>query len=330
MEDKIEYKEIVALLIKDSGFKNQKEMVSHLSKWLDCTETAVYNKLHDRSKFTIEDLVLICHKLQISLDSIIFNSKAKSANVNFFADGLKYKPRNYNDYINNIIGYYAKIKQLQQVKGYFLANEVPLFHFLHFPNLMYLKLYIWNKINWKIPGVSEEYRFADLKNNPELKQSLLVLKDLFHSFPNVEIWNPNMLDNTISQFLYLKEVHIIHDKDDLYYIRKEFTDLITYLEELTLTGKKLPNAKGQEMECNIYVTDLTLGSEVILVKSEQTDMLFQQIDVPNYMQTTDQKMIKNQYDFFENIRKISTFITHAGEKERLIFFARMRQQLKKL
>lgn len=69
---------------------------------------------------------------------------------------------------------------------------------------------------------------------------------------------------------------------------------------------------------------------VILVKSEQVDMLFQQIDVPNYMQTSDQNMIDNQFRFFENIRKISTLITNAGEKERLIFFANMRQKLQRL
>ncbi|HMR86959.1 MAG TPA: hypothetical protein PKD51_02335 [Saprospiraceae bacterium] len=36
------------------------------------------------------------------------------------------------------------------------------------------------------------------------------------------------------------------------------------------------------------------------------------------------------FRFFENIRKISTFITNAGEKERLIFFANMREKLKKM
>ena len=59
-------------------------------------------------------------------------------------------------------------------------------------------------------------------------------------------------------------------------------------------------------------------------------MLSQQIDVPNYMQNSDPKMIDNQFRFFENIRKISTFITNAGEKERLIFFANMREKLKKM
>jgi hypothetical protein len=322
-----EYKTIVDLLIKNSGFKNQKELVVQISHWLGCKETAVYNKLNGRSHFTIEELVILCRKLQLSLDFLIFNSTSRSAHVTFFADGLKLKPRNYNDYINNIILYYTKIKQNQNARGYFLANEVPLFHLLNFPNLMYLKLYIWNKINWKISGLTSEYRFSDFKNNHELKQSISLLKELFHSFPNVEIWNPNMLDNTISQFQYLREVFIINEKDDLYYIRKEFGDLIDHLENLTLSGKKNPNSKGQEMPLDIYITDLTLGSEVILVKSDQFDMLFQQIDVPNYMQTSEQKMIDNQFTFFENIRKISTYISNAGEKERLIFFNRMRNQL---
>jgi len=322
-----EYRTIVDLLIKNSGFKNQKELVVQISHWLGCKETAVYNKLNGRSHFTIEELVILCRKLQLSLDFLIFNSTSRSAHVTFFADGLRLRPRNYNDYINNIILYYTKIKQNQNARGYFLANEVPFFHLLNFPNLMYLKLYIWNKINWKISGMTSEYRFSDFKNNHELKQSISVLKELFHSFPNVEIWNPNMLDNTISQFQYLREVYIINEKDDLYYIRKEFGDLIDHLENLTLSGKKSPNSKGQEMPLDIYITDLTLGSEVILVKSDQFDMLFQQIDVPNYMQTSEQKMIDNQFTFFENIRKISTYITNAGEKERLIFFNRMRNQL---
>ncbi|MBK8625717.1 MAG: hypothetical protein IPN86_09220 [Saprospiraceae bacterium] len=330
MIDQDEYSKVIELLIKRSGLKNLKETVCKFAEWLDMSEASIYNKVNGRSKFTIEELVIICRKLQVSLDYLIYNSTSNNANIHFFADGLKYKPRNFNDYINNIIGYYTKIKQLQDVTGYFMANEVPLFHFLNFPNLMYFKLYIWNKINWKIPGIPSEYRFADMKNNPELLQSIQVLKELFHSFPNVEIWNPNMLDNTIAQFQYLKDVHIIHDRDDLYYIKKEFSDLIDHLEELTLTGKKSANSHGEEMECDIYLTDLTLGSEIILVKSEQVDMLFQQIDVPNYMQTSDQNMIDNQFRFFENIRKISTLITNAGEKERLIFFANMRQKLQRL
>jgi len=57
------------------------------------------------------------------------------------------------------------------------------------------------------------------------------------------------------------------------------------------------------MKCDIYLTDLTSGSEIILVKSDQVDMLSQQIDVPNYMQTSDQKMIDSHFRFFGKHQK---------------------------
>ena len=151
---------------------------------------------------------------------------------------------------------------------------------------------------------------------------------MFNSFPNIEIWNPSILDNTLTQFKYLKDVGIISSQDDIFNFKKEMVQFIDYLEEITLSGHKPENSKSQKMASNIYITDLTLGSEIILVKSDPMDMLFQQIDVPNYMHTSDERMIKNQFSFFENIRKISTHITHAGEKERLIYFNSLRQRLK--
>jgi hypothetical protein len=322
-----DYDKIIESVIQQSGYKNKKMLVHQLSKWLEVSETSVYNKLRDRSKFSVDELALICKKLKISLDHIIFNTESQNAYVHFFADGLRYQPRHFSDYIQVIINYFSKIKQLQDVTGYFLANEVPLFHFLSFPNLLYLKLFIWNKINWKIPQVSQKYDFNAFKRDQDLQQSVKYLRDLFNSFHNVEIWNPSILDNTIAQFKYLKDVKIISDKEDIYQFSREMERFIDYLEELTITGYKPQNAKDKQMSAHIFITDLTLGSEIILVKSEQMDMLFQQIDVPNYMHTSDEKMIRNQFAFFENIRKMSTHITHAGEKERLIFFDSLRQRL---
>jgi len=327
MDLRTDYYKIIENIIQQSGYKNKKMMVDDMSQWLEISTSSVYNKLQDRSRFTIEEIAIICKKLKISLDGLIFNTSSKNAYVHFFADGLRYQPRNFADYVNVIINYFSKIKQLQDVTGYFLANEVPLFHFLSFHNLLYLKLFIWNKINWQIPEVSKSYSFSEFKNDSELQQSVKYLKELFNSFPNIEVWNPSILDNTLTQFKYLKDVGIISEKDDIFNFKIEMKQFIDYLEDLTLSGHKPENSKGQKMACNIYITDLTVGSEIILVKSDQMDMLFQQIDVPNYMHTSDERMIKNQVAFFENIRKISTHITHAGEKERLIYFNTLRQRL---
>lgn len=324
------YELVINHLIKHAGFKNLKELVINVSGWLGVSEASIYNKVNGRSKFSVEELLFICQKTNVSLDNFIQNGQTKNSYVPFYADGLKYKPRNFSDYISNIINYYTKIRMLKDVHGYFLANEVPMFHLLAFPHLMYLKLYMWNRINWQMEGINKSFSFDDFKNDIELSRNIKILKDLYYSFPDTEIWNPYMLDNTIAQYLYLRDINAIKSKEDHSYIKQEFYDLIDHLEELTIKGKKPLNSKNVEMDCNIYINDINLGSEVILVKSEQYNLLFQQIDVPNYMRTTDERMVTNQFKFFENIRKISAFIIYAGEKERLTFFARLKAQVEKI
>jgi hypothetical protein len=328
-EDQI-YEQIASNIILRIGLGSQKDTVTTLSKWLNITETAIYNKLKGRSKFTIEEIYRICTKGDIAVESLFAIANFNKAMVPFFADGLKFKPRSYDDFINNIINYYSKIQQLSNVHGYFLANEVPLFHFLSFPHLLYLKMYIWNDINWKMPNVKSVYDSNSFIKSSEITMAAKILKEQFHSFPDTEIWNPYMLDNSISQYLYLRDTGAINDPADIKMIEHEFTKLIDHLELLTTSGIKPENARGKSFPLDIYITDLTLGSEVILVLSDDLNMLFQQIDVPNYMHTTHDAMIKCQFAFFNQVKAKSTHITKAGEKEKRIFFTRMRSVLGRL
>jgi len=330
MKKDINYSNIIDSLMQNLAFINRKHAVLYLSKWLDVSETSIYNKLNGRSHFTIEEIIIICQNANISLDSLNHSSSRNNSFIQFFADGLKYKPRSYDDYINNIIGYYIKVKQLTNVHGYFLANELPLFHFLSFPHLMYLKMYIWNEINWKIPGIGSEYQAHEFINNPTTKHALKILRDQFYSFPNTEIWNPYMLDNTVSQFLYLKELKIIRDENELKNIKDQFYLMVDSLENLTNTGHKPENSRGIKMNCDVFITDLIIGSEVILVISDDVSMMFQQIDVPNYMSSNDERMISNQLIFFNNIKKISSHITLSGGKDKHLFFTRMREKLDRI
>jgi hypothetical protein len=320
----------VSELISSLGFSTQKQAITNLAKWLNLKESSVYNKVNGRSHFTIEELYIITQNTEISFDTIFGKSLKTSAYIPFYADGFKYKPRNYTDYILNITGYYVKAKQMTNVHGYFLANEVPMFHFLQFPNLLYLKLYVWNKINWNIPGISNEYMPSELNNDAPFTHATKVLKDQFYSFASSEIWTPYMLDNTISQIKYLRNMEILTSSDDIITIKKELMQLIFYLEDLTNVGHKPENSKGQVFECDIYITDLSLGSEVIMVKSDDGSMLFQQLDVPNYMHSRDDKLLENQYNFFTKIKALSIHITKSAEIEKNFFFKRMKDQLTKL
>jgi hypothetical protein len=330
MKSFLAYDQIVEQLVQELNFPSQKDLVLYLVKLLKLKEASIYNKLNGRSHFNIEELFAICSSANISLDSILQqNAKYKSL-VPYYSEGLKYMPRTYQEYFINLIKYYSKIKKMEQVKGYFLASEVPQFHMLFFPRLMYLKMYLWNHLNWNIPGYGHDYKPDDFIKSSEIKYNVDILKDLFYSFPTVEIWNPSMLDITISQILYLRDLKIITDKKELEKIIKELNDLIAYLENLTITGLKVLDKKKAHSTCEIYIADLAVGSELILVKSSDGDLLFQQLDSPNYIMTIDKKMCDYINTYIDKIKQKATLITKSGAKDKKLFFMRMREQLKRL
>lgn len=327
MVSTLNHNAIVTYILDQHSYKNLRELVIHLSKLLNLTETSIYNKLQNRTQLNVVELLQIFSHLNLSMDELIQQNTKYNGFVPYFADGLKYKPRSFADYINNIIYYYTKVKQLPNAEGYFLANEIPLSHLLNFPRITYLKFYIWNRTNWKIGNISLDFDSQIIYKDEDLKHSITILKQLFSSFPNTEIWHPQMLDNSLSQYLYLKSLGVINKVEDIEAIKNEFFELVDFLEELTLTGLKPANAKGEQKECNIYFTELNIGSEVILVRSNELSMLFQQIDVPNYMRTTNERMIEHQQIYFDNIKNISTHITKTGEMARYRYMSILRKKI---
>lgn len=304
----------------------QKELVDVLAQITNNSNSTIYNKLSGRSKFNVEELCAIAERFNLSLDELLIN-RENSSYLPFHCDGIKYNPRNFNDYILNILKHFLFVKKQEEIHGYFIANETPLFHLLDFPFLMYLKFFISNRTNWQIEGISREFNFQTFHADAELKQSLLFLRDLFRTFPNTEIWNPHIIDNILSQFQYFRETGVISDSQDVFLFKKEMNGLIDYLQELTYTGHKPANRKGQTVPISIFLSEVALGSELLLIKSSSQSIMFQQIDVPNYMYTIDHRMIDKQYKYFQTLQNTSMNITTSNERDRIKFLKDLRNKL---
>jgi hypothetical protein len=290
------YHKVTQGLLSSIPGRNHKEKIIALADLLKLTEVAVYNKFNGRSRLTLEECVTICSRWQISFDNLVNISVIDPSFVPFYADGIKYNPRNFSEYLYKINQYYAKIRTLDQVHGYFLANEVPIYHILPFPNLLYMKFYIWNEFNWRIPELTNHYDPRVATKNHEFLTESKLSYDLFCSFDSTEIWNPHILDNTITQFENLIKLGVITSEIDIKNFKLEMYQLLDLLLSYTQTGTKQTNSKDRTYKTNIYVTDLNLGSEIILVKTKEIDFLFQQIDIPNYIRSTDKKMTQKVYE----------------------------------
>jgi hypothetical protein len=321
------YPAIVEKLLPLIKGDSTKDKCLYLSKILNVSDKAVYNKLTMRSALTVDELYQIARHERFSLDSLIPEQYGDRSYIPFYSDGVKYSPRHYHEYLSNINYYFNKIKSFSNTHGYFLANEIPLFHLLDHTYLMYLKLYIWNKINWDIPNHGTEFMPEILDALPEFKQECRNLKDAFRCFESTEVWNPGMLNNTIEQWKYLKDIGVIKDPQMDKTFKNELNKLIHELETMTDSGYKIANHKSQSYKSNIFITGLNMGSELIIVRSDNASILFQQLDVPNYLRTTDTKMIQKAWEYFNRIKKTANHISDGGDKEKIQFFNTLKQKV---
>ena len=304
--------------------------VPQLRQWLQISESSMYNKLSGRSRFSFEELATICRNADISLDQLIHLDNTKRSLVPFHMDGLMYPPRSFAEFLKNITNHFYKVKGNNNVHGLIISHEIPVFYLLLFPQLLYLKMYVWNRINWKIKDISSEYKPDSFIFHPDVKTTISVLQDLFLSFSHTEIWHPAILDNILSQYCYLRDMKLIERESDHKNIMQDLKGLVAYLESITESGQKPVNRKGTQSDVHILLSGMSMGPETILVQSDDLQMLFIQAEMPNYMKTTDRLAIDKFNAFFRNVCQFSTQITQSGVKEKHLFFNSLKEKIKAL
>jgi len=326
------YDQIMTYLLDQVGYskKTQNHLVSVMSKILKCKEATVYNKIIGRSRFTVEELFLIARELNVSLDNIIYKDAPDRNSFLFSADGLRFRPRLYKDYIDNIILHFGMLKAFDSPRGIFLANEVPLFHFLRFPNLFYLKLYIWNITNWKIPNLSEYYAPESITNDPEIQHSARILYSLFNSFHSTEIWNPSMLETTIAQIRYLIQSNRITNPKHISDLIANLHALTNYLEQIANLGYKVNHQNENKSTIEIYINELLTNAEIILIEAEGKSILYNQFDLPNYIKSSEPLVCDYAKGWLNNIISKSTSITKTGDRDKKLLFRKLNKSIEQL
>jgi hypothetical protein len=78
------------------------------------------------------------------------------------------------------------------------------------------------------------------------------------------------------------------------------------------------------------VNEVVLGSNTILIESDNIKEAWVTYNVLSYMATSDPRFSKKAFASFDNLLSRSTLISATGEKERKKFFYRVKEKLNQL
>ncbi len=275
---------------------------------LDISYDAAHRRTSLKSKFSLEESVLLSKHFNISLDSLYgmteneFVSVEKTKKI-INEEGLK-------NYFETSYASLVPLLDKKEAMIYYSAKDIPIFYTLFDDRLSHFKMYVWLKL------LDKKYRDRSFENfQPKLstKQSAKKLGELYQDLSTIEIWDTTTINST------LKQIHFYYKAGQL--TSETATELCIMLKELLNSiSIKVISRKHQ---FRLYYNELLLMNNNVLITLKDKQSLFVPFSMLSYYSTSDQRTCSQAMEYFDKQLKHSKLLNTSGEKEQNSFYNKM-------
>lgn len=289
-----------------------KSLNDEIANVLNISYDASHRRTSLKSKFSLEESLVLAKFYNISLDSFMESDNQiiakKTKPIRTVTDLLNY----FDDALHLLNDF--KINKETEV--YYSAKDIPFFYTISDSVLSRFKLFVWmNLLNEKdFMQPFEDFKLERYSDKSE------DLKSLYENLNVTEIWNNTTISSILNQVLFYSEIEILS---------KETAKLI--LEELKILVKSIEKkAENENKNFHIYAHDILILNNSILFKNEEKSSLFVPFNMFGYMMTDDQSTCDDALNFFQHQIKNSTSLSFSGQRDRKKFFNSMLERIESL
>lgn len=301
------YQEILLKAIRNKINKDF-SLIDEVAAVLNISYDASHRRISMKSKFTIEETVMLCKHFDISMDNLFSNEDKyvldKTKTIKSISDFKLYLEKSaqlLKDFKSN------------QSSVYYSAKDIPLHYTIGGTLLSKFKIYVWLNILTSEQNLSFE--------NFTIEESMLTessqLVSVFESTNRIEIWNDTTINSALQQVFYFFEAGLLN-----------YTNAKLIIEDISSIIKKIEQ-KIRENATNfdIYYNELLVLNNTVLFTNEKKSTFFIPHNMLSYYVTSDAKICFDEKEFILNQLKNSKSISKAGKKDQKIFFNRMYQKI---
>ena len=303
-------------------------LVDAIADILNISNDSAYRRIRGEKPISLEEIQKLAAHYKISLDqfmhlqsdSFIFTGHLTNASDHLLEQWMQ-----------------DTLKQLQFLNSfkhkhlYYHARDVPHLHYFAIPEFWAFKSFVWKKsllLYEQLKGVKFSMEEQLKESHQELAQKI---GDVFIQIPSSEIWNITCIDATLRQIEFYRSANIFETKEDLTRTCQSFLLLIDHLEkqaEIALKLRISENHKPTDIPFHLYYNEFILGDNTGFAELDTMKITFLSHSVINFIATSDERFNNHIHNNFKNLIRKSTQISEVGEKDRIIFFSRIREKIK--
>jgi hypothetical protein len=297
----------------------QKINKASLCDEMGMSTSVLYKRLSGHSQFTLGELAYIMKRFNLSFDSWIWPGKDRVV-VNL--PGIQTPVASIEDFLRRLDHLFSRLYAGTNPRIQYATREMPIFYYFINPKLGAFKLYFFGRFIWKAPGMIENIRFTMDLISKHILSEIKNLWTKYASIPSVEIWNPNVWDNTLQQVLYLLELRDFENPTDALEIIKAIKQVIEQTEKITKRGYKTFEFDNKSGKIVYYNNRITHTNNIILARNATEEMVFITHDNPNYMISTNADLIQYTDRWMELLKEHAEML----QEENMEDFFRLQYQ----
>ncbi len=300
--------------------------VEEIAELLNISNDSAYRRIRSEKPLGLDEVQILCNKYQVSLDHLLH---IKSSTVIFSYDKVDLSG-GFNRYLHFVAHSLEQFNSLQNARMYFYSKDIPIFHFMPFPELRAFKYFFWKRTVIGIPELARQ-QFNGETDDQESVELSKKIEELYTQIYSIDIWNAESVSVTISQIELYRQSNIFSDKEVLLKVYSQLVELVDHLEIQLQAGRKILYNQHQrqgDAVYDAYINEALIGDNTIYVQSDTRQITFINHNGLSFMPTQDTDFCAYTYKHLQNIIRKSTHISVVGEKERSMFFNALREKIR--
>lgn len=302
-------------------------LVDEVAETLNLSSDSAYRRIRGDKLLDFEEIRILCLRFNISLDQffglgsdfILFQGKTNTLQEDSFMEWMK-----------DVLAQLNLVNSFSHKHVYFLVKDMPPFHHYYHPALAGFKFFFWMKSILLLKKLkTTKFSIAD-NHFEEYRDITQKTIKVYNRVPTSEIWNEESLTTTLRQIEVYDEMGMIANPADTVLLYHCVLEVIDHLEKMAETGKKSffgQSPTEESAEYKMYINEIVLGDNTFMAELGETKITYLNHSVMYFIGSTDKKFNDSMFRNLENLMKRSTLISETGEKERKLFFNKLRKKV---
>ena len=295
------------------------QLVDVVSEVLGKSNDSAYRRIRGEKELTLSETVKLCSHFNISLDSILGNEQDRLIFRYDTADFRKLD--NYHRYIREFTELVSSVSKSVEGEIYYTAEDVPLFHFLPFRELLFFRIYIWHNAVSSDKITFEQF-VKEIQGKKHLLDDFNKLENIYCKTASREIWTDDTIHHILRLLEYYCDMDAFETKETINLLFRQLNEMADQLMEWTESGKK--EGKG---DFKLYYSAINPENNFVLFKNEENTTVGVRLYTIKSIVTANPSFCEETARWIRNIMAGSTLLSETSAKERRKFFQNLKTKI---